>query len=79
MHIIGLVEAAFNTALNIMFAQKLMWQAENSGITPDQWGGCSNRSAPDCATRKLITWEMARYCKTSLASFFGTWPPALIK
>ena len=54
-----------------MFAQKLMWQAEISGITPDQWGGCSNGSAPDYATRKLITWEMARHCKTLLESFFG--------
>jgi len=73
MRIIGLVVvvADFNTALEIIFAQKLMWQAENLGISPDQWGGCSNRSAPDCATQKLITWEMARYCKTLLASFFG--------
>ena len=71
MCIIRLVEANFNTALKIMFAQKLMWQAEISGITPDQWGGCSNGSAPDYATRKLITWEMARHCKTLLESFFG--------
>ena len=43
MRIIGLVEADFNTALEIMFAQKLMWQAEASSITPDQWGGHADR------------------------------------
>jgi len=34
--IIGLVEADFNIAMKIMFAKKLMWQAENLGIAPDQ-------------------------------------------
>ena len=39
MRIIGLVEADFNTALKIIFARKLMWNAELSGLSPDQWGG----------------------------------------
>ena len=68
--IIGLVEAAFNTTLKIMLAQRLMWNTEASGIPPDKWGKRANRSTPNYATRKLITWEMIRYCKTSLASFF---------
>ena len=38
MRIIALVEADFNTALKIMYAQKLMWQAERSDISSDQWG-----------------------------------------
>jgi len=50
MRIIGLVKADFNTALKIVFVQKLMWQAENSDITPDQWGGRPDRSAPNYAT-----------------------------
>ena len=71
MRIIALVEADFNTALKIMYARKLMWNAEQSGISTDQWGGRPNRSAPDCATRKLVYWEYGRYMKIPLASFFG--------
>lgn len=71
MRIIGLVEADFNTALKIYFAQGLMRNAEASGLTPDQWGGRPNRSAPDCATRKLLTWEYKRYMKQTMGSFFG--------
>ena len=71
MRIIGLVEADFNTALRIVFARKLMWNVELSGLSLDQWGGRPNRSAPDCATRKLIYWEYGRYMKIMLASFFS--------
>ena len=71
MRIIALVEADFNTALKIMYARKLMWNAEQSGVSSDQWGGRPNRSAPDCATRKLVYWEYGRYMKITLSSFFG--------
>ena len=39
MRIIGLVRADFNQALKIPFTQQLMWKAEASGITPNQWVG----------------------------------------
>ncbi|KAL7549685.1 hypothetical protein ACHAWF_012948 [Thalassiosira exigua] len=71
MRIIGLVEADFNTALKILFTQRLMANSELAGLSSNQWGGRANRSAPDCATRKLISWENARYMKTTAASFFG--------
>lgn len=71
MRIIGLVEADFNTALKILFAKQLMTNAEKAGISSDQWGGRANRSAPDCATRKLLTWEDARISKKNVGSFFG--------
>ena len=48
-----------------------MRNAEASGITSDQWGDRANRSAPDCATRKLLTWEYKRYMKQTMGSFFG--------
>ncbi|KAL7547145.1 hypothetical protein ACHAWF_010466 [Thalassiosira exigua] len=58
MRIIGLVEADFNTALQIPFSQRLMPNAEMAEITPNQWGSHSNRSATNCATRKVILWEL---------------------
>ena len=71
MRVIGLVEADFNTALKILFTRDLMWNAEQAGISPDQWGGRANRSAPDCATRKMYMWESARLAKRTVGSFFG--------
>lgn len=71
LSIIGLVEADFNTALKILYAKQLMWNAEEVGISPDQWGGRANRSAPDCATRKLLTWEHACLAKRTIGVFFG--------
>ncbi|KAL7550562.1 hypothetical protein ACHAWF_015354 [Thalassiosira exigua] len=70
MRIIGLLEADFNTALKILFAGRMMCNAEIAGISSSQWGGRANRSAIACATRKLIAWEYARYTKTTLVSFF---------
>ncbi len=46
MRIIALVEADFNTALKIMYARKLMWQAERSDISSDQWGGAPKPISP---------------------------------
>ncbi|KAL7551260.1 hypothetical protein ACHAWF_014446 [Thalassiosira exigua] len=70
MRIIGLLEADFNTALKIIFARRMMCNAEISGMTNSQWGGRANRSTHQCALRKLITWEWARYAKHTVASFF---------
>ncbi len=70
MRIIGLLEADFNTALKILFAQELTWAVEETGLSPDQWGGRVNKSAPDCATRKVIIWEYARFIKKTAGSFF---------
>ncbi|KAL7534393.1 hypothetical protein ACHAWF_004820 [Thalassiosira exigua] len=70
LRIIGLLEADFNTALKILFAGRLMYNAEIAGISSSQWGGRANRSAIACATRKLVAWECTRYMKTTLVSFF---------
>ncbi len=48
-----------------------MWKSEATGISPDQWGGRPIQSAPDCATRKVITWDYARFLKKTVGSFFG--------
>ena len=71
MRIICLFEADFNTLLKWMFNQHIMPNAEKSGLSPDQWGGRNNRSAPECALRKLLAWEYARFTKTVLASFLA--------
>ena len=39
LQIIGLLEADFNTAFKLIFARKMMWNAETSGISDEQWGG----------------------------------------
>ena len=71
MRIIGIVEADFNQALKIKFTRQLMRNAEKTGMTPNQWGGRANRSAPDCASRKLLTLEYVRYMKRPLGIFFS--------
>ena len=60
LQIIGLLEADFNTALKLIFARKMMWNAETSGISDEQWGGCPNRTALDTACKKLLTLDYAR-------------------
>ncbi|KAL3802447.1 hypothetical protein ACHAWO_004749 [Cyclotella atomus] len=71
MRIICLFEADFNTLLKFYFNKHIMPNAEKSGLSPDQWGGRNNRSAPACALRKLIAWEYARFTKTVLTSFLA--------
>ncbi|KAL7552258.1 hypothetical protein ACHAWF_015529 [Thalassiosira exigua] len=60
MPIIQLLEADFNTALKILFAGRLMRNAEMAGISSSQWGGHANRSAIACATKKLIRMEICK-------------------
>ncbi|KAL7543118.1 hypothetical protein ACHAWF_007326 [Thalassiosira exigua] len=57
--IIRLLEADLKTALKIIFARQMMCNAELPGMTNSQWGVCANRSAHQCALRKLITWDWA--------------------
>jgi hypothetical protein len=71
MRIICLFEADFNTLLKFYFVKHVMPNAEKSGLSPDQWGGRNNRSAPACALRKLLAWEYARFTKTVLTSFLA--------
>jgi hypothetical protein len=71
MRIITLIEAEFNLALKFYYSKNIMPNAEETDLSPDQWGGRKDRSAPACAMRKVITWEYARYTKTVLGSFFG--------
>ena len=39
LRIIGMLEADFNTALKLIFARNMMWSAETSGISDEQWDG----------------------------------------
>eukprot|EP00956_Cyclotella_meneghiniana_P042621 scaffold248723_cov109-Cyclotella_meneghiniana.AAC.1 len=71
MRIICLFEADFNTLLKWMFNKFIMPNSEKSGLSPNQWGGRVNRSAPACAMRKLLSWEYARFTKTVLTSFLA--------
>ena len=59
--IIGLLEADFNTALKIIFAQKMMKNAESAGLSDEQWGSLKHRMALDLAMRNMMTFEYGRY------------------
>ena len=60
LRIIGLMEADFNTALKLLFAKKMIYNAEQSGISGEQWKGRPNRTALDTAVRKILTLDYAR-------------------
>jgi len=57
LRIIGLLEADFNTALKLIFAKKMMRNAESCGISGEQWGGRPNRTSTDTAFKKLLTFD----------------------
>ena len=66
MRIIGLVEADTNCALKILYSDRLMKNAEQAGISCDQWGGRKNRDATACATRRRLTWDYANIRKSTV-------------
>ncbi len=51
------LEANFNTALNIRFDWQLMKNAEETGLHNEQWGSRVNQTSPDAALRKITTFE----------------------
>ena len=69
LRIIGLLEADFNTALKIIFAQKMMNNAELSGLSDEQWGSRKHRMALDPAMRNMMTFEYGRYMRATIAMF----------
>ncbi|KAL7536722.1 hypothetical protein ACHAWF_007008 [Thalassiosira exigua] len=69
LQIIGILEADFNTALKIYFAQRLMRLAEATGLHDEQWGSRPNRTSTDPALRKMMTFKYGRYIKTKIALF----------
>ena len=70
LRIIGLLEADFNTALKFLFAKQMMTNAENIGLSDEQWGSRKNRSSIDAAMLKLLMFETARIKKATLAGTF---------
>ena len=69
LRIIALLEADFNTALKILFSQKLIKNAEMVGLNEEQWGSRKNRMALDPAMRNMMTFEYGRYMKATVAMF----------
>jgi hypothetical protein len=69
LRIIALLEADFNTALKILFAKRLMDNAENVGLSEEQWGSRRNRMALDPAMKNLMTFEYGRYMRATIAMF----------
>ena len=70
LHIIGLLEADFNTALKFFFAKKMMANAEKIGLSDEQWGSRKNCSSIDAAILKLLMFESARVKKSTIAGTF---------
>jgi hypothetical protein len=69
LRIIALLEADFNTALKILFAKRLMDNAESVGLSEEQWGSRRNRMALDPAMKNLMTFEYGRYMRATIAMF----------
>jgi hypothetical protein len=69
LRIIALLEADFNTALKILFARKMMSNAENAGLNEEQWGSRKNRMALDLAMRNMMIFEYGRYMRVTVAMF----------
>ena len=69
LRIIGLLEADFNTALKIIFAKKMMNNAESAGLSDEQWGSRKHRMALDPAMRNMMTFEYGRYMRATIAMF----------
>ena len=65
MRIIGSVKAKFNCALKILYSEQLMKNAEDAGISADQWGGRKNRDAIACVTRRRLTWDYIKIRKVT--------------
>ena len=65
LQIIGIVKGDLNQALKILFHTATNEERRENRDDPDQWGGRSNRSAPNCASRKLLTFEYKRYMKST--------------
>ncbi|KAL3777849.1 hypothetical protein ACHAWO_012168 [Cyclotella atomus] len=70
LRIIGLLEADFNTALKYFFAKRMMTNAEQIGISDEQWGSRKNRSSIDAAMLKLLMFETARVKRATLAGTY---------
>lgn len=69
LRIIALLEADFNTALKILFSQRLITNAEKAGLNNEQWGSRKNRMSLDPAMRNMITFEYGRYKRATIAMF----------
>jgi hypothetical protein len=69
LRIIALLEADFNTALKILFARKMMFNAEEAGLNEEQWGSRKNRMALDPAMRNMMIFEYGRYMRITVAMF----------
>eukprot|EP00956_Cyclotella_meneghiniana_P033092 scaffold93176_cov89-Cyclotella_meneghiniana.AAC.1 len=69
LRIIALLEADFNTALKILFSQKLIKNAEKAGLNDEQWGSRKDRMAMDPAMRNLMAFEYGRYMRIVIAMF----------
>ena len=70
LRIIGLLEADFNTVLKLFFAKKMMANAEEYGLSDEQWGSRKNRSSIDAAMLKLLMFETARIKRATLAGAY---------
>ena len=58
--ITGLVEPDYNYVLKVLYADHLRKNAEETGLSGNQWGGLASKSAPACATHRLMTYESSR-------------------
>ena len=65
--IIVLLEADFNISLRIIWMRRLFPEAERMGFTNDQWGNRKMKSAIDCLSMKLLSFESKRHTRECTA------------
>lgn len=69
---IGILEAAFNTALKILFTKKLMAHAECTGLYEEQqWGYRQARTFTGPSLRKMTSFEYGCYMNMTIAVFLS--------
>jgi hypothetical protein len=70
LRVIHLLEADYNLVLKIIFARRMVWNAEDHRALGDsQAGSRPGRCAIDVALQKALTYETALTTKTNLATF----------
>ena len=63
------VEADFNTALKLYFAEQLISKSEKTELTEEQWGSYPGRQATDPALCKILSFEYGRALYVTMAPF----------
>ena len=69
LHIICLVEADFNIALEIFFIKHFVMHSECTNLTKEKMGGCTGWTVTDATLRKMLAFEYGHIMYVAIATF----------